>query len=47
MNLAVMYRQGDGVAADAAKAAAYLRQACDLKLERACEMLGELKVPAP
>ena len=47
VNLAVMYRQGDGVAADTTKAAAYLRQACDLKLQRACGMLDELKAAAP
>jgi hypothetical protein len=46
VNLGVMYRQGDGVAVDEAKAAGYLRQACDLEFERACGMLNELK-PAP
>lgn len=47
VNLAVMYRQGDGVAADPGRAATYLQQACGLNHLRACEMLEELKAQAP
>jgi len=39
------FRRGDPRLEDFQQA--YLRQACDLKLQRACGMLAELKAPTP
>jgi hypothetical protein len=38
-----MHRLGDGVPKDNSKAAADIKRACDLGLERACGLAKELK----
>ena len=38
-----MNRLGDGVPKDNAKAAGYMKRACDLGLANACQLVEELK----
>jgi TPR repeat protein len=42
----LMYRIGDGVSRDDAKALEYLKRACDLGMAQACRWLKEQTQPA-